>query len=81
MHFSELVFLRQVVIWHFILTATFSLSDHILNIPKRNTTKFGLKSISYLGPKIWNSLSDDFRTTSMLNSFRKLIFNVDLSTI
>ena len=31
-------------------------NNYILNQPKRNTTTFGLRSISYVGAKLWNEL-------------------------
>jgi hypothetical protein len=55
--------------------------SHILTIPKSNTTTYGLKSIIYSGPKLWNSLKDNIRTSNKLSSFRNLISKVDLASI
>ena len=55
--------------------------SHILTIPKSNTTTYGLKSIRFLGPKLWNSLKDNIRTANKLSSFRNLISKVDLTSI
>ncbi len=43
-----------------------------LDIPKVNTTKYGIKSLSYLGPKIWNSLPDNIKMASSANNFKML---------
>ena len=55
--------------------------SHILTIQKCNTTTHGLKSIRYLGPKLWNSIKDNIRTSKTLSSFRKQISKVDLASI
>ena len=36
--------------------------DHILLLPKVNTTKYGLKSWRYFAAKKWNELANDIRT-------------------
>ena len=36
--------------------------DHILSLPKVNTTKYGLKSWRYFASKKWNELANDIRT-------------------
>ena len=35
-------------------------------IPRKNTTTFGSKYISLIGAKVWNSLSDELRSTTVL---------------
>ena len=37
-----------------------------LLIPRKNTTTFGSKSISLIGAKVWNSLPDELRSTTVL---------------
>ena len=38
---------------------------HILELPKLNTTTYGLKSWRYTAAKIWNSLPDHFRAAAL----------------
>ena len=35
-------------------------------IPPKNTTTFGSKSISLISAKVWNSLPDELRSTTVL---------------
>ena len=52
----------------------------ILVQPRVNTTKHGLNTFRYFGPKIWNSLNNDLRTSRTLKEFvtriRKITFDV-----
>ena len=43
-----------------------------LDIPKVNTTKYGIQSLKYLGPKIWNSLPDEVKLAPSANHFKTL---------
>ena len=51
----------------------------ILVQPRVITTKYGLNTFRYYGPKIWNSLKDELRTSSTLKKFvtriRKITFD------
>ena len=38
---------------------------HILELPKLNTTTYGLKSWRYTAAKIWNALLDQFRAAAL----------------
>ena len=40
--------------------------NHILALPNLKTTTYGLHSFSYLASKIWNSLSDTYKTLNFL---------------
>ena len=40
-----------------------------LNLPFRKSST-GQKCLSYVGPKIWNSLSSDLKSTISINSFQ-----------
>ena len=40
-------------------------------IPSIRTVYHGSESISFLGPKIWNILSDEIKHQTSLNSFKK----------
>ena len=50
-----------------------------LTQPKRNTTTFGLRSLSYLGPKLWNHIMNDpsFSHDIGINEFKALIGSWD----
>ena len=52
---------------------------HILELPKVNTTTYGLKSLCYTAAKIWNTLSDQFRATNKIGTFKNLMAVLDLS--
>ena len=39
--------------------------NDVLSIPKVKTTNYGIKSISFLGPKIWNSLPNEVKSSEM----------------
>ena len=41
--------------------------------PKFNTITYGLNSLRYKGPKIWNSLPNDFKECMSTEQFKKLI--------
>ena len=41
-----------------------------LNVPAVNTTKYGLKSISYSCAKMWNSLSNNMKCAESLKEFK-----------
>ena len=50
----------------------------ILVQPRVITTKYGLNTFRYYGPKIWNSLNDELRTSSTLKfvtRIRKITFD------
>ena len=51
-----------------------------LFIPRINTTKFGLNSFYYYGPKIWNSLKEPIRTAPSLDAFIHEIRNITFDT-
>ena len=46
---------------------------HMLNLPKVNTTKYGLNSFTYKGAKSWNSLDNTQRSAESLQKFMKLV--------
>ena len=54
-------------------------SKLILVEPRVITTKYGLNTFRYYGPKIWNSLNDELRTSPTLKTFvtriRKITFD------
>ena len=43
------------------------------DMPRVQTTRYGLKSFRYSAPKIWNSLPDDLRKQTNLEQFKTLI--------
>ena len=44
-----------------------------LLIPKVETTTYGIKSLSFQGPKIWNSLPDEIKTAQNAEQLKNLI--------
>ena len=44
-----------------------------LNVPAVNTTKYGLKSISYSCAKMWNSLNNNMKCAESLKEFKSLL--------
>ena len=44
-----------------------------LDIPKTRTTNNGIRSLSFQGPKIWNSLPESINTAQNTRQFKKLI--------
>ena len=51
---------------------------HILELPKVNTTTYGLKSWRYTAAKIWNALPDQFRAAN-IGTFKNLMSKLDFS--
>lgn len=52
--------------------------DYILSLPKPKSTTYGLNSVRYIGPKLWNSLPNMFRNITNFKSFKRSIRQVDL---
>ena len=46
---------------------------HILELPKVNTTTYGLKSWRYTAAKIWKTLPDQFRAANNIGTFKNLM--------
>ena len=49
-----------------------------LVVPRKNTTTFGLKSTPFIGAKVWNSLPDELRSTTILKEFRNAVRELHL---
>ena len=43
---------------------------NIMSVPKVNKVKTGIETFSFIGPKIWNSLSEELKNTKSLVSFK-----------
>ena len=52
---------------------------HILELPKVNTTTYGLKSWRYTVAKNWNALPDQFRAGINIGTFKNLMSKLDFS--
>ena len=52
---------------------------HILELPKVNTTTYGLKSWRYTAAKIWNALPDQFSAANNIGTFKMLMSTLDFS--
>ena len=46
---------------------------NLLEVQRIRTTKYGLHSLRYAAPKIWNELPNDFRVSMSLNKLRTVI--------
>ena len=44
-----------------------------LNLPRKKTTTFGLKSTTFIGAKAVNSLPDELRSMTVLTKFKNAI--------
>ena len=40
------------------------------NVERYNTVRYGKKSLRILGPQIWNSLPNEYKTTTNLDQFK-----------
>ena len=49
-----------------------------LEVPVINQVTFEVKSIRYLGPKIWNSLAFHIKSSENLTTFKRIIKNWDM---
>ena len=52
---------------------------HILELPKVNTTTYGLKSWRYTAAKTFNALPDQFRAPNNIGTFNNLMSKMDFS--
>ena len=52
---------------------------HILELPRVNTTTYGLKSWCYTAAKIWNALPDQFRAANRIGTSKNLMSNLGFS--
>ena len=46
--------------------------------PRKKTTNFGLKSTTFIGAKVWNSLPDKLRSTKIFKEFKKAVRELHL---
>lgn len=53
---------------------------HSLVIPRVNTTRYGLHSLSYYGSKLWNSLPNTTRSLPTVAAFKSAIRNLEFDT-
>ena len=44
-----------------------------MQIPKTQTSRHGIESLSYIGCKLWNNLHDEFKSIKTLESFKRQI--------
>ena len=50
----------------------------MLKLPKVNTTKYGIKSWKYYGPKLWNNLSDEIKSSTSYAAFKRMLLDIDI---
>ena len=53
----------------------------VMELPKVNTTTYGLKSWRYTASKIWNALPDSVRVADNIRTFKNLISKIDLTKL
>ena len=46
--------------------------------PCKKTTNFGLKSTTFIGAKVWNSLPDELRSMTILKEFKNAVKELHL---
>ena len=49
-----------------------------LVVPHKKTTNFGLKSTTFIGAKVWDSLPDELRSMATLKEFKNAIRELNL---
>ena len=49
-----------------------------LVVPRKKTSNFGLKSTTFIGAKVWNSLPDKLCSTKILKEFKKAVRELHL---
>ena len=49
-----------------------------LVVPHKKTSNFDLKSTTFIGAKVWNSLPDKLRKTKILKKFKKAVRELNL---
>ena len=59
----------------------YNLRNSDFKLPKFEMIKFGRKSIRYMGPLIWSKLLHHLRMIETLNSSKRNIRKVDISTL
>ena len=47
-------------------------------VPRKKTTNFGLKSTTFIGAKVWNSLPDKLRSMKILKEFKEAVRELHL---
>ena len=64
---------------HFTITetenGTITEEKNVMSIPKANKVKMGIESFSFIGPKLWNTLSEELKNTKSLVSFKSKLKN------
>jgi hypothetical protein len=55
--------------------------NYIMELPKVNTTTYGLKSWRYTAAKTWNALPDQVHTADSIGTFKNLISKLDFSKL
>ena len=51
--------------------------QHLLNVPRVNTTTYGLHSFHYFASKLWNSLPNSLRTAPTTNAFKLAVNQIE----
>ena len=54
--------------------------QHLLNVPRVNTTNYGLHSFRYSACKLWSSLPNSFRTAPTTNAFKLAVNQIKFNS-
>ena len=55
--------------------------DAILQLPKVNSTKYGIKSWRYQASRLWNAISNNLRNIDSYGSFKRGLKQLDLASL
>ena len=55
--------------------------DAILQLPKVNSTKCGIKSWRYQASRLWNTISNNLRNIDSYGSFKRGLKQLDLASL
>ena len=55
--------------------------DAILQLPKVNSTKYGIKSWRYQASRLWNTISNNLRNIDSYGSFKRGLKQLDLASL
>ena len=56
-------------------------ADAILQLPKVNSTKYGIKSWRYQSSRLWNTIPNNFRNIDSYGSFKRRLKQLDLASL
>lgn len=73
MHELNPTYIKDIFKFHRIGRPVRSQNVNNLTVPNIDTVSFGTKSLSSLGPKIWNKLPNHLKSSESLSTFKNAI--------